>query len=449
MMNLRGILAAAAVLAVLAVGLWFSNKAENEKKDKPAADAPPKVVELPSDQIQQVAVVKGDTTTTIKRGGDTKWEIASPKASRADQDAANGVANTFNSLSADRLIEEKAADLKTDGLDKPAITGTVTKKHVKTIKLLLGDETPTSGGVFARLDGDPRVFILASFNKSSIDKAFKDLQDKRLLAFDSDKLTRVELTAKGQTLEFGKNNNNEWQILKPKPMRADGGNIEEIVRKLKDAKMDSTVSDEDAKKASAGWGAAQVIASAKVADASGSYQLDLRKTKDNTYLAKGSSMDGIYKVSSDLGDGLNKGLDDLRNKKLFDFGWNDLTKVEVHAGPKTVALAKEGDKWKQGAKEMDSTSVQALIDKLRDLAAIKFPDSGFTTAIFDASVSWGTKSEKVLVSKSGDKFFAKRDNEPAIYEIDKKAFEEMERAASDVKEPPPPKKDASKDAPKK
>ena len=41
--------------------------------------------------------------------------------------------------------------------------------------------------------------------KSSLDKRPDDLRDKRLLTFDSDKLTRVELQAKGQAIEFGKN----------------------------------------------------------------------------------------------------------------------------------------------------------------------------------------------------------------------------------------------------
>jgi hypothetical protein len=49
---------------------------------------------------------------------------------------------------------------------------------------------------FTSLDGDPRVFTIASWNKTSLDKSWQDLRDKRLLTFDQDKLLRVELTAK-------------------------------------------------------------------------------------------------------------------------------------------------------------------------------------------------------------------------------------------------------------
>ena len=64
------------------------------------------------------------------------------------------------------------------------------------------------------------------FNKSSLEKTPWDLRDKRLLTFSSDTLSRIELTAKGATIEVGKNNNNEWQILQPRPLRADGGSVE-------------------------------------------------------------------------------------------------------------------------------------------------------------------------------------------------------------------------------
>ena len=66
-----------------------------------------------------------------------------------------------------------------------------------------------------------------------------------MLTFNSDKLTRVTLNS----IEFGKSGPTDWQILKPKPMRADGAQVDELVRKLKDAKIDPSVSDEDAKKA--------------------------------------------------------------------------------------------------------------------------------------------------------------------------------------------------------
>jgi ribosomal protein L12E/L44/L45/RPP1/RPP2 len=316
---------------------------------------------------------------------------------------------------------------------------TVTKKDGKSQDFLVGDDTPTGGGAYAKLAGDPHVYTIASYVKTSIDKTPNDLRDKRLLTFDQDKLTRVDLQpAKGDTIEFGKNNQNDWQILKPKPLRADGSQVEELIRKLKDAKMDATISDEDAKKAAAAYGPGTKVATASVTDASGTETLEVRKDKDKNYYAKSSAVDGIYKVTADLGDGLDKKVDDFRNKKLFDFGWTDPNKIDIGK----AAFEKSGDKWMSGAKQMDAPSVQSVVDKLRDLTAGKFLDSGVGTPVLDVTVSSnnGKRVEKASITKQGDTYFAKRENEPSIYQLDSKAVEDLQKAANEVKPFQPPKK---------
>jgi hypothetical protein len=252
----------------------------------------------------------------------------------------------------------------------------------------------------------------------------------------------VELQAKGGPIEFGKNNQNEWQILKPKPYRADGSQVEELVRKLKDAKMDTTISDEEAAKAPAKFAAAAKVAVATVSDAAGNQTIEIRKDKDNNYYAKSTAVEGVYRVPADTGTGLDKGLDDYRNKKLFDFGFSDPSKVDYNK----AVYQKSGEKWMSGAKQMDSSSVQTLIDKLRDLQASKFLDASAGTPVMEATVTSndGKRVEKVIVFKQGEKYSARRENEQGAYELDSKAVEELQKAAAEVKEYQPPKDEKKK-----
>jgi hypothetical protein len=298
--------------------------------------------------------------------------------------------------------------------------------------LLIGDDTPTGSGSYAKLPGDAKVVTIASFTKSSIDKKPDDLRDKRLIAFDSDKLTRVELQAKGQTVEFGKNGQNEWQILKPRPLRADGGQVDTLIGKLKDAKMDLTATDTDIPKK---FAAAAKVATATVTDAGGTQTLEVHRDKDKNVFAKGTAAEGEYKVASDLADALDKGVDDFRNKKLFDLGFSDPGKVEL----KGLTYNKAGDKWMSGSKTMDNASVQSLIDKLRDLAAMKFVEKGGGSEVFTATVTSnsGKRLEKVTITKLGNQYFAQRENEPSIYELDSKVVDDLTKAAADVKEAAP------------
>jgi len=439
-MKPRGLLAAVIVLAALGGALYWSNRKQKADAAKPATDTTTKILSIPEDQIKEIKLKKtGADATVLRKGDDGKWQIAEPKPLRADQDTAKSLVSSLSTLNADKVVEDKAADLSPYGLNSPTLDVTVIKKDGKSQDFFVGDDEPTGGGAYAKLAGDAHVYTIASYVKTGIDKTPNDLRDKRLLTFDQDKLTRVDLqSAKGEAIEFGKNNQNDWQILKPKPLRADGSQVEELIRKLKDAKMEATISDEDAKKAATGFASGTKVAVAGVTDASGTEQLEVHKDKDKNYYAKSSAVDGIYKVTSDLGDGLDKKVDDFRNKKLFDFGWTDPNKVEVGK----AAFEKSGDKWMSGAKQMDAPSVQSVVDKLRDLTSTKFLDTGGGAPVLDITVSSnsGKRVEKVSINKQGDAYFAKRENEPSIYQLDSKAVEDLQKAANEVKEFQPPKK---------
>ena len=49
----------------------------------------------------------------------------------------------------------------------------------------------------------------------------------------------------------------------------------------------------------------------------------------------------------------------------------------------------------------------------------------------------GKRNEKVVISKQGTQYFAQREGEPSIYELDAKSVEDLQKAAADVKEAAP------------
>jgi hypothetical protein len=147
-------------------------------------------------------------------------------------------------------------------------------------------------------------------------------------------------------------------------------------------------------------------------------------------------VEGVYKIGADVGDALDKSLDDFRNKKLFEFGFSDPTKLDIKNGAAAASYSKSGDKWMLGSKTMDNASVQNLIDRLRDLAASKFATAGAGEPAFEATVMSdnGKRTETVTIRKQGTQYFAQRQGEPSIYELDAKTVEDLQKAASDVKE---------------
>src|SRR5712691_82611 len=379
-MKSKGLLTASFLLLVLSAVIWWSNRKAATADKAPVETSTVKLLNLPEDQIRNVEIRKrSGETINLQRDG-SLWQITAPKPFRADPDVVSSMLSTLSSLSSDRTVEEKATGMDQYGLNQPVIELSVADKNKKTTRLLIGDDTPAGTAVYAAIAGDPRVFALSSYKKNSFDKTPNDLRDKRLLTFESDKVSGIELTAKKQTIAFGRSKD-QWQIVRPKPLRADGSQVEELLRTLRDAKMDLSGS-EDGKKASAAFSAGTPIATARITDVSGTKELQVRKNKED-YYAKSNTVAGVYKISTGTGPGLDKSIDDFRNKKLFDFGYADPDKIELHDDPKGYFLTHSGSDWWSNGLKMDPETVSAFVDKIRDLTAIKFVETGFTSPVIE------------------------------------------------------------------
>ena len=440
-MKFARLLIAAAVLAGLGGLLYWSNRSEEAKAGKPDPKAAPKILDLKESEIKQIEIRHRDgETTVVKRDASGKWSITAPQPLAADQSAVGAVITAAAALASDRVVDENASNLSSYGLDPPRIGITLTMADGKTHVLRIGEDTPTDGGSYVTLDGDKRLFTVASLQKTSLDKQSKDLREKHLLVFDQDKLSRVELDVAGKLpIEFGRAGT-DWQILKPKPMRADGFQVDDLVRKLKDASMVTEGDTEtDPKAAAAAFAGGQKTATAKITGAEGTLTFEVRKSKED-YYAKSSTQDGPYKVTKEIGDGLNKSLDDFRNKKVFDFGFNDPNRIEIKDGGQSKIIEKSGENWTSGGKTMDSISVQNLIDKLRDLASTKFVDTGFTTPVLELTVASndGKRTEKVQIAAAGSNFLARRENDSSLYQLEANAVNGLREAAAGVQPGPPP-----------
>jgi len=432
----HGLIAAVGVLAILGGYAYWANK-HPVSDTTPATPASPGILSLPADQIATIRIAKtGAEPLTLEKKGD-QWQITTPNSLPADQDAVAALTSAVSPLNSDRLIDEHPQSLASFGLDNPTAEVDFTTKDGKTQKLLFGSDTPSGSDTYANVDGNPKVYTVASTNKAPFDKSVNDLRDKRLLTLNSDKITSVTLTPKGAPIEFNKNSGGDWQITKPKPIRADGPAVDDLVGKLRDAKMDLTATP-----TAADFATAAKVGSATFVDDKGPQSIEVRKAKDNSYLAKSTAVEGIYKVTPDVGTAIDKGIDDFRNKKLFDFAFTDPSKLDLNG----KVYEKTGDKWFNGPAQIDSSSIQNVVDKLRDLAATKFPDKLSGSPALTVAVTWGEKSkvDKVVVNKSGNDYIASREGDATAYGLDPKAYDDLTQAIAAIKPFQPPRPDTNK-----
>jgi uncharacterized protein DUF4340 len=440
-MKSRGLIVAALILAALSGALYWSNhRKPSEAAAKPDPDAPPKILSFSEGDITTVVIRKKGQPAVVlaKQGG--AWKLTAPKALDTDAASVTGVVSTLSSLSSDRLVDDKTTDLKQYGLADPALEVEFTAKG-RTEKLLVGDLTINGSANYAAVAGDPHVYTIATYVKSSLDKNVGDLRDTRLLTVDFDKATQIELTTetpgKKQTMTFLRDNES-WQMVKPKPIRVDPFQVDGIVRSLRDLKIETSPDGE--KKSTAAFASGTPFALAKVTSSLGTEQLQVRKNKDD-YYAKSSAVEGVFKISSGIATGLDKSLDDLRNKKIFDFGFGDPDRIEIHEGAQATYLTHGGSDWfGADGKKLDARTVEPVVEKLRDLAAVKFPDSEFRSPSIEITVvsKSGKRTEKVSIAKAGANYTAKREGEAELYEVGAVPLGDLQQAVAGVKLAPPP-----------
>jgi hypothetical protein len=340
------------------------------------------------------------------------------------------------------VIDENLTDLTAYGLEPPVVSVKLTMKDGGVHHLRIGGETPDKSSVYASVDGDKRLFGMTSMNKDAFNKSARDLREKHLLSFDAGQLSRVELNVSGkQPLEFSRAGE-AWQILKPRALRADGLAVDELVRQLKDAEMDVSADD---KQAATAFAAGKPHATAKVTTPTGVQTLDLRKSGDD-YYARTSVVPGAFKVTPALGTGVNKTLDDFQNKKLFDFAFDDPSKIHYKSKEDDKTFEKSGSDWLANGRTMDSVAVQSMIDKLRDLSASRMDDAVMTTSEIEITVvsKEGKRTETIALKPSGADYMARRGNEVTVYHIDGNAITSLQQAVTGIQEAAPPAKDTKK-----
>src|SRR5262249_41644085 len=89
-----------------------------------------------------------------------KWVITQPVNTPADESAVNSLAGSISSSRISRTLNASADDLKTYGLDQPAVTVDIKLKSGDQHKIILGNKAFSGLSVYARVDDAAGVDLL-------------------------------------------------------------------------------------------------------------------------------------------------------------------------------------------------------------------------------------------------------------------------------------------------
>jgi hypothetical protein len=425
------------VLIVIAAGLGaYLYFVEMKRAPGDAPEKHDKVFSVEADKIDEITIrsEKGEKTTLKKSGSD--WQVVSPAGngpSAVDQSEVSGITTNLATLEQQRVVEEKAEDLKEFGLAEPRIE-VAFKAGSAEQKLQIGSKTPTGSDLYARLDGQPKVFLISSFLESTFNRGTFDLRDKSVLKLDADKVDSLEVTTKDGTLRFGKSNA-EWHILSPAESRADPVTIGSLVSRIGSLQMKSMAPGNDVKT----YGLDSPAATVRVGSGSSQATLLVGKTaEEGTVYAKDASRPSIFTIESSIVDEVKKGADEYRQKDLFDARAFNTVRIDITRGAEKHTFEKAGDKWKQlapTAKDADNAKVEALLSAATGARATSFVDkapAGTPELVVAVKFDAG-KTESVSFYRAGAEAFAVRSGSNGASKIDPPLIDDIVKALEALK----------------
>jgi hypothetical protein len=410
------------LLLIVALGLGayiYFVELEREPADSLTAKKD-KVFTADSATFEEVEVraASGETTTLKKANG--IWEIVKPEPLPADSTEIGSLLSTLDTLEIQRVIEENPPSPADFGLAPPRFSVAFKAAGDAAMKRLeVGRKTPTGGDLYARVEGQPRVFLISAFLEDSINKTPFGLRDKTALKFDRDAVDALTLEVTGSpTLAFAKKGN-EWRFTKPYDAKADFTTVDGIVSKLSSTKM-TAIEAADGTKDQKKYGLEKPQAVVTIGAGSTTARLAIggrqgasapagekpkplptdktpekpAETATGPLYARDLSRPMVFTVEASLLDDLKKKPEDLRKKDVFEFRSFSALGLDVTLGGKTFTITKQKaaapadpaaatppDVWKltkPEAKDLDQTKIVDFFTTVSNLKAESFVDKPVT-----------------------------------------------------------------------
>ena len=444
MKGLRTLAVLVVVLGGLGAYLYY---VDAEKPVGEATEEKPKVFAVQADQIEElkVSTIAGGVAE-LKKSADG-WHLTSPQQIRADDSEVTGITSNLASVSIQRVVDENPSNLGDYGLREPVAEVSFKAKGAKQFTTLqIGTKTPTGSDMYAKTADGKKVFLVFSYLESSFNRTPFDLRDKKIVAFDREKVDRIEIR-RGSSLVTLSKTSGEWRMTEPVNARGDFGAIEGLISRLQSAQMKAIVTENPAEFSKYGIDppAAEVTivsGSAKTGVAFGT------RTADNFIHVRDLSKSLVVTAPADLFDEIEKGVAEYRRKDLFEFRAFNLDRLEITRGTSTLTFERLRGKGKDGAdawqnaatkKVLDAAKVEAFLTRLSGTRAQSFADEKTKTGLdapavtVKATFDEGKKTEVVTIGRVGAEVFAGRPDEPGAAKLDATDFDETLKALDEFK----------------
>lgn len=375
-MRYKGTLILLVLMVVLGLYLYLielpgqkSKQQEEEKAQKVASFEPSEAVGLYLSYPKRVT----DPEILLEKDSEEKWKIVKPIAAPADESEVQGLLSSIGSMRVERVVEEKASDLKVYGLDQPEVTVLLKLKDHEE-HLLFGDSAPVGSTLYVMRAGEGTIRLTDQFYKTHLTKTVTDLRKKEVLDFDSQKIKRVSLQYPGQAFVLAKEEG-RWWIKKPGILKADDDVIFDLLASLKRLKAKDFV-DEGRPDLSKRFKDPRL--KVELESESGNptalsiYEVPGPSQSEQKTFAVTDNPTPIYLIEAEAMTDLRKDLFALRDKHLLDFDPAQVQGIEIRkTAEDPLTIPRQGESWSFEGQVLEGSKSQKISGFLKSLSGLK------------------------------------------------------------------------------
>ena len=179
--------------------------------------------------------VAGETfQLTVDRDPSGTWHMESPVESDADQKRVNALATEISSLNGRSYID-RPSRLGDYGLAPPFATIIAHTASGPTTLLLgwVAEEETKDGGIFAKVQGDPSVFVINAHILTLIPRDVMAFRERRLFTRRAETLKSIHYTSETATFTLASDPEQGWELLEADGVETDQVAISRYIALLK------------------------------------------------------------------------------------------------------------------------------------------------------------------------------------------------------------------------
>jgi hypothetical protein len=305
--------------------------------------------------------------------------------------------------------EEIEGDISIYGLDKPLIKVTV-KGDETTREIDFGKRNDFTGKRYVRDLSTGDTYLVAESAYTALNKKPFELRSKNRFDFDRSNLREIELIhGDSSAVKLTSSNGLNWKIVEPVEAPADQVAVTELLRQIRGLRANAIYDDKAIIPEEFSGREPDVIAHLvedEGEDAT-SYRIAVTGGTSETpqmLVLEQETGKPPFTVAGNAISQLRLGVEQLRQKRFFDFDLSAVTRgtVEV-AGKQVLLLEKQGEDWRVNGEPGDLVFIEEYLETLANFEAEEFADNSSEEDSVTSSpflkilLSFGDKGERTLV----------------------------------------------------